>query len=395
MAALGLAVTLGFSMRRRASANPGVGWHRLIRGEALTLAGGLGLAAVLVGLPDPEPAVVVAAPGLAHVRMGDEAGTLLLVDRNGTSGWLQYVAGDDDAPAVAITDGSRRTAWHPGNEHAETTAVALRDGAAHLTVRYAGHRVAVRLPAAAPVAAAADDPTAADPGEALQFALGRAVAAVATHTTQRQVATTCVRTPSAVDEGRAFATTLRTMGITRVAARGDGSRRARAFASGLATRGVTLSGDASALLLTGDASSAINALTHLGGRVPSRGIYLAPWLLDSDVLAVTKSRALPAVAVGSIVDPMSPLADRYRGALAVLAPRAQLTEAGLLGFLSVASSEAFTPALRVYAAAPVGFLPGILNVGHEHDVAAAWFPNGTLAPITAVQRMDSRCALPA
>jgi hypothetical protein len=130
-------------------------------------------------------------------------------------------------------------------------------------------------------------------------------------------------------------------------------------------------------------------MTKDGGRATG-GIYLAPWLLDSEVLALTHDKALPLVTVASIADPMSPLADRYRAALAVLVERGAPTAAGLLGFLSIASPAQST-SLRLYAAAPVGFLPGVLNVGHDHG-SAGWFPNGTLAPITAAQPVRTSCA---
>src|SRR3954451_22521762 len=73
MAALLVAVTLGLTMRRRAATTSVRTWSRLVRSEAFVLAGGLALGAVLVGLADPEPAYASSAPGLVHVRMGNES----------------------------------------------------------------------------------------------------------------------------------------------------------------------------------------------------------------------------------------------------------------------------------------------------------------------------------
>jgi putative copper export protein len=382
MAALGLAVVVGFTMRRRATARPARWWPRLIRTEAVVLASALGLGAVLVGLPDPEPAIALTAPGLAHVRLGDESGTLFLVRRNATSGWLEYVAGDDDAPDVRISTGGAQE-WHPTNDGAQVTTVALDDGSARLRLHYGAKTIHFRLPATALPRTQPDDPITADHTGQLQYALGRSLAAAASTTADRvDAAAECPPAATAVDEGRAFGHALIALGITTARVLGDGSSRAREFARGVVTAGVAASARERAVVLAGDQDSALAALQRLANSATG-GIYLAPWLLDGDVLAATRERALPLLAVASLVDPMAPLADRYRGALNTLAARAQPSEAGLLGFLSVVTPE-LTASLRVYAAAPVGFLPGILNVGHEHG-SVGWFPNGTLAPISVAQ----------
>jgi hypothetical protein len=38
----------------------------------------------------------------------------------------------------------------------------------------------------------------------------------------------------------------------------------------------------------------------------------------------------------------------------------------------------------MYAAEPVGFLPGVLDVGHQHS-EDGWFAGGTLVPITSLE----------
>jgi hypothetical protein len=224
----------------------------------------------------------------------------------------------------------------------------------------------------------------------MQFALGRSLAAAAAGDTGRSdVAAACAATPTATDEGRAFGRALVALAIRTVATVGDRSSRSASFTTGLRQAGFRVVAHAPAVVLTGDAESALVAFTHLRGRATG-GIYLAPWLLDSTVLAATSQRGLPQLAVGSIGDPMAPLADRYRGVLAALAARVQPTEAGLLGFTSVAAQPSGTAALRIYAAAPVGFLPGVLDVGHQHG-ATGWFANGTLAPITTAQSVRTQC----
>jgi putative copper export protein len=383
MSALALAIALGLAMRRRASRQPTRAWPRLIRTEAVVLAGALGLGAVLVGLADPQPAFAAVAPGLGHLQMGDESGTFFVVRRDTSTGWLLYDAGDDDAPRVRIADGTDRV-WSPSNDDAQIRAIALKHGVARLTVRYEHKTVHLRLPAVAPSATVQSS----DPEDQVQLALGRAVAAAATG--ESLASSGCVTTTSAESEGTAVGRSLGALGVHVVAARGDATPRSRAFITGLRGGGLRLRATAATVVLTGDRDSALEALHHLAGKAP-RGIYLAPWLLDSTVLAATAQRNMPLIAVASVTDPMAPLADHYRDALAVLAARVAPTETGLLGFLSGVGSGATPRSLRIYAAAPIGFLPGVLNVGHQHNDPSAWLPGGTLVPMTAARPLAVRC----
>src|SRR3954469_11428732 len=168
MGALLAAVTLGLAMRRRATTTSVRTWSRLVRGEAVVLAGGLALGAVLVGLAEPQPAYASTAPGLVHVRMGDESATLFVVRRDARTGWLLYAAGDEDAPQVRITDGAALQ-WTPSNEGAEIRPIGLRGGAARLTVRYENYTVHVTATPAtgAPAALPAEDAVAAALGRSL------------------------------------------------------------------------------------------------------------------------------------------------------------------------------------------------------------------------------------
>src|SRR5436190_13907724 len=231
MALLGLAVAAGFTMRRRATAHPGRWWPRLIRLEAVALASALGLGAVLIGLADSKPAVTMSPPGLAHVRMGDESGTLFLVGRDRASAWLQYVAGEGDAPAVHISDGTRQ--WSPGNERSSTTTVALREGRARLTVAYGTKTAHVTVPATWLPDPSPTEPATADLDDKLEFALGRSLAVAATPRDERlDVAARCAATPTAAEQGTALARTLRVLDVRAVRVVGDGSARALAFDAG-------------------------------------------------------------------------------------------------------------------------------------------------------------------
>jgi len=99
------------------------------------------------------------------------------------------------------------------------------------------------------------------------------------------------------------------------------------------------------------------------------------------LLATTR---LPPLLVASTVDAMSPLADRYRATLAQVADGVPPSVAGLVGYAeAIAPSAVDQDRLTLYSAAPVGFLPGVLDVGHDHGGAAGWFAGGSLVPTSA------------
>ena len=125
--------------------------------------------------------------------------------------------------------------------------------------------------------------------------------------------------------------------------------------------------------------TALKVLTGLSA-LPNgpRAVYLAPWLLDGAVLNEMASLRLPPVTVGATTDPMSLVAARYRIALAHAAPGATPSAAGLVGYDGTCADSR----LQMYAAVPVGFLPGALNTGHQHG-GHGWFTSGTLVPITS------------
>src|SRR5438552_3596069 len=63
--------------------------------------------------------------------------------------------------------------------------------------------------------------------------------------------------------------------------------------------------------------------------------------------------------------------------------------AGFLGYASVVDPAALRgDQLTLYSATPIGFLPGVLEVGHDHG-SDGWFPGGTLVPTGATDRLPS------
>jgi hypothetical protein len=164
----------------------------------------------------------------------------------------------------------------------------------------------------------------------------------------------------------------------------DSSPRANALVRGLERAGVhqtKLARTHTALVAT-DASRARSTLTRLADKPWVRAVYLAPWLLDGRVLSLLATTRLPPLLVASNVDAISPLADNYRAALATVSDGVPPSIAGLIGYAeAVAPGDVGSEQLTLYAASPVGFLPGVLDVGHDHGSDGGWFAGGTLVPV--------------
>jgi putative copper export protein len=387
---LTLAALAGLRMRRGATSPRRVHW---LRGEALTLTSVVALAAVLEGLPLPAAAVTTAAPGLATVRIGHtQVVPLALVAVDGRHATLLYGGPAKAAPTIVDRLANAR-GWRPAAP-GDVTTVDLAHGRAALTVRARGRSVDVSLSAAPPV-----DLALGGAADRAAFALGRALAAAENDATANQNEW-CAVVPTVGDEGAAYAQALRRLHIDRVDAVGAATPRSRRL---LAAIGSLVRVDRAAqpessgqhgapvVVATepGAALRTVRVLAHAGAA--RGGVFLAPWLLDGRVLTSATAAGLP-VTVAAAVDPMSPIADDYRVLLTSVAPALRPSAAGLEGFLTVADPEETThPELDVFAATQIGFLPKVLDTGHDHSDAAGWFPNGTLVPITHAVPMPARC----
>ena len=144
-------------------------------------------------------------------------------------------------------------------------------------------------------------------------------------------------------------------------------------------------------LVSGAPDDVARRLTVLsaGPTLPA-SLYLSPQLLDSSVMTAVANLRLPPVTVVGIGDPMSPVADRYRAALTLAGGGVRPSMAGLLGFESaVAPSNEGRAAL--FAAAPIGFLPGVVDEGHAHGDDDPWIPGGALVATTPVMPVRLDC----
>jgi hypothetical protein len=401
----GIALAVGFAlvMRRRVRTRTRA-WQYLLRAEAAVLATVVGLAVVLTGLPTPARATTQLGPGLAHLRLGYEGATVSVVG-SGDQGLLTYVASDANASVVRVVNRVDGAEWLPG-PGPTSHPIALRDGVAQLRVLWAAQRI--DLTVAAGRAPTADDSLLADAAALSSYALGAAVAHWAG--ARPAAGVSCVRTPDATALGAAFGEVFRRLDIRAVDVYVDGSPRAAALITGLRRTGVTVTThlasaatkptrSPTAAIVATDVVTAQQLIPRFATAAPARGVYLAPWLAESSVLSLTQKIALPLLAVGSSIDLGDSVAERYRIALAAAAARAEPSAAGLLGFLSVVDPAATEASqFRLFAAAPIAFLPSVINAGHDHGTdstsRAAWFPNGSLTAITPASPVTTHCISP-
>lgn len=357
----------------------GLGLVRRMRAEATALVGALGLAGVLIGVPAPVPVLTMAGPGLAVVRIPDAPAEAMLVTRLGPDiGAVRVLSSEGVRLVDRATDQAHQLA--PG----EAARVDLHGDVARLAVTSGLSTVQVSVHAEAPERPPADGAVTADPVGWLDYQLGRVLGIAAGGSPQAAPAAGCLP-PSPRHEGQAVGVALRHRQTRHIAMLADSSSRAAALVGGLERSGVhrvPLQRAHWALVAT-DATRARSLLIRLAGRPWIRAVYLAPWLLDGRVLSLLATTRLPPLLVASSVDAMSPLADRYRADLATVADGVPPSIGGLVGYAdAVAPGCVFSKQLTVYSASPVGFLPGVLDVGHDHGSDAGWFAGGTLVPVT-------------
>ena len=355
----------------------GLGLGRRMRAEAGALAGAVGLAGVLGGTGLPAPVLTLAAPGLAVVRIPDAPPEALLVTALGPdSGAVRVLSSEGVRLVDRATDQAHQLG--PG----EVARVELHGGVARLDVTSGVSTVRISVRAESPGRPPADGAVTADPVGWLDYQLGRVLGIVAGGGS-RPVSAVAL-TPSPWHQGAAMGAALRHQRTTSVAVLSDASSRAHALSRGLRQAGVhdlPLRRATSALVAT-DAIRARSLLKQLAHKPWIRAVYLAPWLLDGRVLSLLATTRLPPLLVASSVDAMSPLADRYRAALATVADGIPPSVAGLLGYADAVGPGGISSSrLTLYSASPVGFLPGVLDVGHDHGSAAGWFAGGTLVPV--------------
>ena len=177
-----------------------------------------------------------------------------------------------------------------------------------------------------------------------------------------------------------------------LAHRVSGSRTCLPEAASLATATSRLLGPSTnrTARIDGTPSSAIGQLRALSTHSDVTAVNLTPRLLEGSVLGAIARLRLPPVTIAGVGDPTSTVADRYRADLTLLGSGVAPSVAGLLGYES-AVAPASTGHLALYAAEPIGFLPGVVDSGHAHP-HSQWVPGGSLVAITPVTSIPITCS---
>ncbi|WP_296153509.1 hypothetical protein, partial [Pseudonocardia sp. SCN 73-27] len=131
------------------------------------------------------------------------------------------------------------------------------------------------------------------------------------------------------------------------------------------------------------AADTLRTATQLAGEEPTYlgGTFLAPWLLTPSVVTQAQSSVLPLE-----FSPQDAGPQQYAAALAATFPGAAPSASGYLAW--VAATRSLTDDRpRLYGAAPVDVPmmsgPGdMADMGHGVVNPAAWFPGGTVVPVT-------------
>jgi copper transport protein len=430
-------------LARQRSMRPGSG--RTLVGEGLTMAAVLAMAAVLVSMtPPPRIVPAPAAPLLQSVVLGDRAYSVLMfpalpgqntvtirpLDAGTATGapaeapQTQLVSAGRGPRPVALQQTA--SGW-TGSLELPRTAAALRLFAGgtlqELSVTPSSGGAPLELRATATVAGPdGDECRSGVVGEMAavadynQESYGRPKGRTASLLVTAGGATTAglacngPRTgqPDPRAAGRLFSRFLVPYQVRKVALVTDGGDRAAAFAAGLSEAGgipaTAFSADRladarawapDAIVVAGGpaAAAAVGKATADGTWLPSRGVFLAPWLLDSGLLETAIANHGPQFTIGLTFDPFGQEARRYLSALARFAPFESPSAAGFAGYvhavqaLSALTRRPATPddrplSAQFFAAVQVSFLPAQFDHGETH----LWLGTGGLALVSGVVR---------
>ena len=345
----------------------------LLRVEALTLGAALGLGSALAAVDGPLPPVQIIGAGLATVATDAEPSNVFVVSTSAQRAVVELLA--DESVALRDRTTGITTQLQPG----QTTTVALSAGVARFELTNGDRPVRADIRAATPVTVRPSDIDTSDVSEWTAYQLGHVLAG------PQSASPTAAASLGPFAEGRELGRLLRSRGLRQVAVVADGTTRASALTAGVNAAGVAISTGsqpASAVLVATSPTAGAAALKRLARQASPRtqAVYLAPWLLDGGVLSQSSVLRLPPITIATASAPMSTTADRFRIALASRAPGVEPTVAALRGYLDATDPTAAAGPIQLYAASPIGFLPGVLDEGHAHD-GQGWFANGTLVPL--------------
>lgn len=256
--------------------------------------------------------------------------------------------------------------------------VRLPAGRGRLVVDVGDARAAVRFDTG--VDGASVDLRGGDGAECAAWALGRVLGDV------REPVRACPAdelTSADAAALRALTGFIARRGARAIAVTADGSPRgARAEAevrAAAARLGLGVTADESARVprvVVAGWSGAAGLVRRVGsGAVPASGVYLAPWLLDAELLDPPAGQLVPLR-----FDPAGAEAVRYAARLHEAFPGEPATAAGFAGWSRGTSAAP----VRLYAASPMG-VPGSLGL-HAHGFSGRWLPQGTIVPVSGPLR---------
>ncbi|MCE0762743.1 hypothetical protein LWC35_07440 [Pseudonocardia kujensis] len=399
--------------------------RELYRMAGVTGVAGITAAALLAALPLPGPGPEPGRPLLRTVDAGADRLALLVAPmRPGPN--LVRLSGTG-YPASGTTDG---TAVQPvalatgGHQHgptlptaasvaSDTSAPAVpftaRDGAAGgwavvdlpagastLTVTAGGVTSTVPVDTGSAAATPAEGTLTGPDGPECAAALLGDLVGQRPGESAPQVGTCPSDALSETDAGalRATVRTFTDHGVRSVRVVADDSPRSRTAAELVRTRAteagarlveradadsalIVVSGWAPAVAALQQASArALETPTHLGGT------YLAPWLLTAGVVTRTSSSVVPLA-----FNPQDQLAKRYAGEVGAAFPGEAPSTSGYARW-AAHSGVPLDDRPTLFGAAPVDVpmtvnAPGETDGHHGGGNPAAWFPNGTVVPVSA------------
>lgn len=389
----------------------------LRRLAAVAATAGLAAVATLAALPTPAPRATPGEPLLRAVDLGGTQLAVLVAPMHPGPNLVQVSGSGYPAPGAVVAETPAAPAGHHGGAPTGPAGLTVDAGAGPVTVTTrdgaTGGWAVVDIPAgtdrlvlrAGPVDASvpvdvgtgSSAPTAlsgADGPECASALLGTFVARTAAGAESPMPA--CPSDVLAAGDAvslRAMTNFVGEHGVAAIRLVSDGSPRSQAAATVVRdeaarhdVRLVDEPGADVALVVVGgwaQAADTLRAATVLAGEEPTYlgGTFLAPWLLTPSVVTQAQSSVLPLE-----FSPQDTGPQQYAAALAATFPGAAPSASGYLAWV-VATRSATDDRPRLYGAAPVDVPmmsgPGdMADMGHGVVNPAAWFPGGTVVPVT-------------
>jgi hypothetical protein len=337
----------------------------------------LGLAALDV-LPRPGPRVVPGVPAVGSVSLaGHRVPVLVAPSRPGWNlvhiGFGQASVGTGPGRLVPATvRPGARNAWAP---------VWLPAGRSRLWIGHAGAVGTLSVDTGRAGGDRAPDLRGPDGPECATAALGRTIAAAAV---PLRGCPADRLDPADAAALRAVVRFLAARGATTVGLVADSSPRGTSAAATVTQAArqehlaVAAPGPARIpLIVVSGWAGADAAIREVGaGHVGALGTYLAPWLLNPELLRTPAGQLIPLR-----FDTGDPAALAYLTALAARFPDEPPTSTGYLGWKSAGPADGRE--VRLYAATAQILVPGVAAAHGGHGQGAArWLPQGAVTAVT-------------